>query len=305
MLEPPTPAGEPFATREGEESKPRADFGQVCISLVERGWKIMPKKGTYPINKQGPRYVNLVDPRGNRKSVRVTDENLWEKLRVAESKRLHKRENHKSSKETESAPPNREPDCSKPDEMVQTQVAPIANSEVSPSISLVSYQPSLEQTSLVPSFTNPPSEIELSAITKEPVVQAPIQNIPDSTEITSQTQESHETKAEIVQNPPIEFQNFALTSPGLQKSIFDLGFETLLVALQSESITPAGIVQKIQEWSMESKNLIEYVHRWQESQQKPMLPDASEKDDLIAELQSTLKETEGKLSEMLKSLREI
>ena len=92
-------------------------------------------------------------------------------------------------------------------------------------------------------------------------------------------QESHETKAEIVGNPPKEFQNLALTSPELQKSIFDLGFETLLTALQSESITPAEIVQKIQDWSMESKNLIEYVHKWQESKQKPMLPDTSEKDE--------------------------
>src|SRR5579862_8391021 len=123
MLEPPTPAGEPFATVEGEESKTSADFGQVCISLVERGWKIMPKKGTYPINKQGPRYVNLVDPRGNRKSVRVTDENLWEKLRAAESKRSTKKKDaKKASVENESGPSSNEPEVAKAEEVNQPEV---------------------------------------------------------------------------------------------------------------------------------------------------------------------------------------
>ena len=89
MLEPPSPAGEPFEPQE-EENKTSTDFESVCISLVERGWKIMPKKGTYPINKKGPRYVNLVDPRGNRKSIRVVDEALWEKLRAAEIRRTQK-----------------------------------------------------------------------------------------------------------------------------------------------------------------------------------------------------------------------
>ena len=117
------------------------------------------------------------------------------------------------------------------------------------------------------------------SIAEQPVLQSSSQNVPESTDIVPQSQQSHETKAEIAANPPKEFQNIALTSPGLQKSIFDLGFETLMKALQSDSITPAEIVQKIQEWSMESKNLIEYVHKWQESQQKPMLPDKSEKDE--------------------------
>ncbi len=148
MLEPPTPAGEPFAAHEAEENKTTAGFEQVCLTLVERGWKIMPKKGNYPINKQGPRYVNLVDPRGNRKSVRVTDENLWEKLRVVESKRLHKRENKKTSKTTENAPSRGESGSTKVEEANQAQVASIADVEHSPTVSIVSNQPSLEQTNV-------------------------------------------------------------------------------------------------------------------------------------------------------------
>jgi len=304
MLEPPTPAGEPFGTHEGDENKTTADFGQVCISLVERGWKIMPKKGTYPINKHGPRYINLVDPRGNRKSVRVTDENLWEKLRAVESKRSRKKDGQKSSEEAENASSSAGSGNNRVEDVNRAQVDPIANGELSTAISTTPNQLLLEKIE-APIVTNPPSEISLAATVEETVANSLSQDIPESTDIVSQPHESHETKAEIVENPPKEFQNFALTSPRLQKSIFDLGFETLLMALQSESMTPAGIVQKIQEWSMESKNLTEYVHKWQVSQQKPMLPDDSEKDDLIAELQSTLKETEAKLSEMLKSLREI
>jgi hypothetical protein len=299
MLEPPTPAGEPFATHEGEEHKTTADFEHVCLSLVERGWKIMPKKGTYPINKQGPRYVNLVDPRGNRKSVRVTDENLWEKLRIVESKRTHKRESKKSSKGAENPPSSLDKNRAQGEDV--NQVAPIVNDDQRPAVTPASHQPSLEQTNVV----NPPIEIELNSIEEQSVLQSSSQNVLETTDIVPQARQDYETKTEIVENPAKEFQNIALTSPRLQKSIFDLGFETLLKALQSDSITPTEIVQKIQEWSMESENLTEYVHKWQESHQKPMLPDSSEKDYLIAELQSTLKETEEKLSEMLKSLREI
>src|ERR1700730_5014137 len=91
MLEPTSAAGEPFESDGRENNRMNADFEQVCVSLVERGWKILPKKGSYPINKQGPRYINLVDPRGNRKSIRVLDSTLWEKLRLVESTRSKKK----------------------------------------------------------------------------------------------------------------------------------------------------------------------------------------------------------------------
>src|SRR5690242_18360198 len=107
MLEQTTPTGEPF---EGEENnRMNADFEQVCISLVERGWKILPKKGSYPINKQGPRYVNLVDPRGNRKSIRVMESALWEKLRLVESTRSKKKNSTKKQAPKEESASEQEP----------------------------------------------------------------------------------------------------------------------------------------------------------------------------------------------------
>jgi hypothetical protein len=312
MLEPSTPAGEPFETPQEEENKTSADFESVCISLVERGWKIMPKKGTYPINKKGPRYVNLVDPRGNRKSVRVTNENLWEKLRAAEMKRTQRK--------------SEEPETSKP---VEVFVAPTSELK---EVSIVECNPEAEgmvdsiesaaQTSLSaePQAIAPPVEvpaesasaiIQTASIVEEKVVsETSVLSVQQETTIpaipAAIPPDQLSTKAEIVENPPKEFESFALSSPGLQKSIFDLGFETLLNVLQKETLSPAEIVSKIQEWSTESRNLLEFVHKWQEKNQQPVaLPDTSEKDELISELQRTLKETEDKLAEILESSQEI
>jgi len=314
MLEPPTPAGEPFGTQE-EENKTSNDFESVCVSLVERGWKIMPKKGTYPINKKGPRYVNLVDPRGNRKSIRVIDEALWEKLREAELRRTQKRE------EPSEAPKEQEIPLLQNEEVRQIESTPAPTEFKTFTVELS--EPSVEtpveeqpQEVVVPVVTIPAAEnpVEQVAVISEETIStespAPlIQEVsPIAEEVIPAVTLPAETvaKAEIVENPPKEFQTFAYTSPGLQKSIFDLGFETLLNALQKETLSPTEIVSKIQEWSLESKNLLEFVHKSLEKmEQPPALPDTTEKDELISELQTTLRETEDKLFEIMKSSREI
>jgi hypothetical protein len=296
MLEPPTPAGEPFAAV--EENKSASDFESVCISLVERGWKIMPKKGTYPINKKGPRYVNLVDPRGNRKSVRVIDETLWEKLRAAEARRTGRKiDDGEAPKESVLAENSTGNDVAELENSfaVSAVEAPesFVNSAPSNSTVIDSPSPALGETSIINEdlpFTNPSME--------SPTAQEP--GAPELSDV------ARTERAEIMENPPKGFQNFALSNPDLQKSIFELGFETLLSALQNESITPGEIVSKIQEWSLESKNLLEFVHNSQQKgRQVQSLPDSSEKDELISELQSTLKETEDKLAETLQALQEI
>ncbi len=311
MLEPPTPAGEPFGPQEDEGNKKTvADFENVCISLVERGWKIMPKKGTYPINKKGPRYVNLVDPRGNRKSVRVVDESLWEKLRVAEAKRSRKKSaDHKHGKHSE-AP-------SEPSPELGESAVENGNLQISEKPPLAATCKSVSQESL--SASVPAAEITITPIVETtqaaaedstiaeaiPQVEASVQlccppgiSPPASLEI--------ETKAEIAGDSPGELRNFALSMPGLQKSILDLGFETFLTALQSETLSPAEILAKIREWNRESNNVLEFVHQWQEKTlQRLVVPATQEKDELISELQATLKETEDKLAETLKWLREM
>jgi hypothetical protein len=312
MLEPPTPAGEPFGTQE-EENKTSNDFESVCVSLVERGWKIMPKKGTYPINKKGPRYVNLVDPRGNRKSIRVIDEALWEKLREAELRRTQKREDpSEAPKELENPLPQN-------DEVREIESTPTPSEFKTFTVELAepSIQTPVEEQSqvVVPMVTIPVAEtpVEQVAVISEETISTdspalPIQEVSPIQEEAPPASLPTETvtKAEIIENPPKEFQTFAYTSPGLQKSIFDLGFETLLNVLQKETLSPAEIVSKIQEWSLESKNLLEFVHKSLEKmEQPPALPDTTEKDELISELQSTLRETEDKLFEIMKSSREI
>ncbi|HYB04100.1 MAG TPA: hypothetical protein VED17_06545 [Nitrososphaerales archaeon] len=310
MLEPPTPAGEPFGPQE-EENKTSADFENVCISLVERGWKIMPKKGTYPINKKGPRYVNLVDPRGNRKSIRVIDEALWEKLRAAEIRRTQKRGEEPEALKAAEFPASQNGELREVTEniLVESEIKSATTEVAEP----VTEAPIVEQqevavavpVEIVTETASPPEQI--SVISEEKIsVEMPTPTVrEDTTSIPALPAESV-IKAEIVENPPKEFQSFALSSPGLQKSIFDLGFETLLNVLQKETLSPAEIVSKIQEWSNESKNLLEFVHKSQERvDEPPALPDTSEKDELISELQSTLKETEDKLAEILKNSREI
>jgi len=312
MLEPPTPAGEPFAAQEVDEAnKTSADFESVCISLVERGWKIMPKKGTYPINKKGPRYINLVDPRGNRKSVRVIDENLWDKLRAAEAQRTaRKDENSENSNKVESISPideiPREQSVISENfsAIVETGISNAEVEQISETPLIIS-QPLVENVveATAPTFATEDKSIESSGNSEPQEIERQVEEI---SAIAPQPHEVEAKAAEVVENPPREFQNFAFSSPGLQKSIFELGFETLLTALQSETLTPTEIVTKIQEWSMESKNLLEFVHKYQEkTSQRSALPDNSEKEDLITELQSTLKETEDKLAETLKALREM
>lgn len=309
MLEPPTPAGEPFSTQEVDENKETpGDFETVCISLVERGWKIMPKKGTYPINKKGPRYINLVDPRGNRKSVRVTHENLWEKLRAAETRRTtRKDESAENPYQAEIAPVVN--DNSK-------DVGSLENSSIVESTAAPQYeQVSKNSANVTQSSNESLVEGAQPVVTAENASKPEFENLVVETEETRveessvlpvQKQEVEAKQAEIVENPPRELQSFAFSSPGLQKSIFDLGFETLLSALQNETLTPTEIVTKIQEWSMESKNLLEFVHKYQEKTlMRTALPDTSEKDELITELQATLKETEDKLAETLKALSEM
>lgn len=296
MLEPPTPAGEPFEAV--EDNKSVSDFESVCISLVERGWKIMPKKGTYPINKKGPRYVNLVDPRGNRKSVRVIDENLWDKLRAAESRRTGKRTEDDLPKESL-------PENSTANDLVEAEIPKTAPMIDDPEPPEVSTQPVMAPIESLP-VTSDTSAI----VDTVPITNSNLPSEPTVTEVNSPAEISEvprsESHAEIVENPPKEFQSFALSSPGLQKSIFDLGFETLLSALQNETLSPGEIVSKIQEWSLESRNLLEFVHKSQEKSRPPSaLPESSEKDELISELQSTLKEAEDKLAETIQSLREM
>jgi len=314
MLEPPTPAGEPFGTQE-EENKTSNDFESVCVSLVERGWKIMPKKGTYPINKKGPRYVNLVDPRGNRKSIRVIDEALWEKLREAELRRTQKREEpSEAPKELEISSPQNEYL-----RQIESTPAPTEFKTFTVELSEPTVRASVEEQShevAVPVATIPVAEtpVEQVAIVSEETIStepaAPsiqeVSSIHEEVPLAPSLPAETVAKAEIIENPPKEFQTFAYTSPGLQKSIFDLGFETLLNVLQKETLSPAEIVSKIQEWSLESKNLLEFVHKSLEKmEQPPALLDTTEKDELISELQSTLRETEDKLFEIMKSSREI
>lgn len=309
MLEPPTPAGEPFGTQQEEENNRTSDFESVCISLVERGWKIMPRKGTYPLSKKGPPYINLVDPRGNRKSVRVTDEGLWEKLRAAELRRTSKKSEEKEAViqlECDAEVNSEAPQTGS--QGTQFQIAEKSDNIETPAETVIESPDPIQTSSEIattPVVESPTPSVEtFSGQEEKPSVESPTNDEAANTEINPVAQE--ETKAEIVENPPREFQSFALSSPGLQKSIFDLGFETLLTALQSETLTPAQIVTKIQEWSMESKNLLEFVRKWQErTQPKAALPDTSEKDELISELQNTLKETEEKLEETLQSLREM
>ncbi len=262
----------------------------------------MPKKGTYPINKKGPRYVNLVDPRGNRKSVRVIDETLWGKLREAEARRTRKINGEQEESVPQSAPEMES-------KLPSVEQIPIQKLEESPAIAdresplNLNVNQTAEGISIASEALVVP---ERSATPEEAVtMESEIQSIQEMREIVSQSQEPA-TRAEIVENPPREFQSFALSSPGLQKSIFDLGFETLLTALQKETLSPSEIVSKIQEWSLESKNLLEFVHKWQEKEEpRSALPDTTEKDELISELQETLKETEDKLTETLKSLRQM
>ncbi len=316
MLEPPTPAGEPFGTQD-EENRTSSDFETVCVSLVERGWKIMPKKGTYPYNKKGPRYVNLVDPRGNRKSIRVVDEALWEKLRAAETRRTQRKDEALDTPKIEEASVAQSEEMKLQEPVPSTLEVPATVADISETSSQTSTAEELQEivvplvsVSEVVTPLEVSNEVTVEQISIETSVPTIQETAPAAIQVETVTAPDLAAesvpKAEIVDNPPKEFQSFALSSPGLQKSIFDLGFETLLNVLQKETLSPAEIVSKIQEWSLGSKNLLEFVHKSLEKSEQPLaLPDTTEKDELITELQSTLKETEDKLAEIMKSSREI
>jgi hypothetical protein len=304
MLEPTTPAGEPFETQGQDENKSTQDFEEVCTSLVERGWKIMPKKGTYPINKQGPRYINLVDPRGNRKSVRVMDSSLWEKLRVIESTRSRKKNSSKSKKgidekQEKSVDDSVDTQTNIPNQTITSELEPL-------NVPIIRDSPQINETD----FGLIPNESSIQSQTNQ--IQEPNQlqsKNPESPEnITAESsppQVSEETIAKVFENSTEALQSFAKSRPALQKSIFELGLDSLIAALQSKTLGPQEIIQKIQDWTDNSKNLIEFVHKWNESRELPINENMSEKDSLIVELQATLKETEDKLAALIHSAREI
>ena len=275
-----------------------ADFEQVCVSLVERGWKILPKKGSYPINKQGPRYINLVDPRGNRKSIRVLDSTLWEKLRLVESTRSKKKIPSKkhASKETETISKIL-PVSENIQEGTANQIAEPALIPSVPEAAVIN-----EKISMAPEAELAPQPFQPAEIHELPpeVTRA---EIPESSPVGSLPSEAQLTE-EIEKNPePLE--TFARTRPELQKSIFELGLDSLITTVRTESLSPSEIIQRVEDWARDSKNLIEYDHKLNEPPEIPVKNDTEEKEALVMELQATLKETEDKLAALIRSAREI
>ena len=308
MLEPPTPAGDPFVPEQQNQSASAQDFQQVCISLVERGWKILPKKGAYPVNKPGPRYINLVDPRGNRKTIHVFDEALWEKLREIhankEKKKQHKKKGNEESKEAPTAP------------AVETAV---------------SHQPQIETLAQV-SVTEPilPIAIETTAVEIPPLLaltEPTLEQVPVASESLAATA-IHEEKIDEFKQPPTtprdihdseSLRGYLQNIGGLEKSILELGFETLLLAVQTESLLDGtGLEAKVSEWKENARSLIEYIQERQRSKlgalTQPATPappiqapvnDSAEKDELIRELRDKLRQKELDLEEVSRSLEEL
>ena len=141
--------------------------------------RILPKKGSYPINKQGPRYINLVDPRGNRKSIRVQDSTLWEKLRLVESTRSKKKIPSKkhASKETET--------ISKMEPVSENILEGSANQIAEPALI-----PPVPETSVINEKINTAPETELAP---QPFQPAEIHELPPEV-----------ARPEIPESPPVE-----------------------------------------------------------------------------------------------------
>jgi hypothetical protein len=297
MLEPSSPAGEPFETQGQEENRATLDFEQVCVSLVERGWKILPKKGSYPINKQGPRYVNLVDPRGNRKSIRVVDPALWEKLRIVETTRSKKKKNSKSKSKEEEEVSNQDGENNSevftetnPDARPQTTLNSISEQSAIKEIALPRIEAVPQQSETRDLPPKEPVLENLSVRTSEP---SPQESTPQ--EVRPKEVEKNLAPVEILPQPQHAFQN----------SILQLGLESLMKSLQSETLSPSDVLRKIQDWMLTSKNLTEYVEKLNERQKIEVPQHTSEKDQLISELQTMLEETEDRLAALIHSAREI
>jgi hypothetical protein len=297
MLEPSSPAGEPFETQGQEENRATLDFEQVCVSLVERGWKILPKKGSYPINKQGPRYVNLVDPRGNRKSIRVVDPSLWEKLRLVENTRSKKKNNSKSKNKEEEEVSNQDRENNA---VVFSETFSDAHSKTS--LNSISEQSAIEEISLPTIEAIPQLSITSDVIPAEPALENLARQTSEPSPQESIAQE--ERPKEIEKNlAPAEILPQA--QPSFQNSILQLGLDSLMKSLQSETLSPSDVLRKIQDWMLTSKNLTEYVEKLNERQKIEVPQHTSEKDQLIMELQTMLKETEDRLAALIHTAREI
>jgi hypothetical protein len=290
MLEPTSPAGEPFGTQGQEEDKSTQNFEEVCVSLVERGWKILPKKGTYPINKQGARYINLVDPRGNRKSIRVVDPALWEKLRTMETSRSKKKGRGKPKEKVADSKPEPENGSNTISNPESEQIPSVLGSSPAKETELVTdaIAADLSQTKIVP---EPAVEKSNFGSTEENVIE--------------ETPQAMQPEEKIPEKSPPTLETLARSQPELQKSIFELGLDSLISALQSDSLSPSDIIQKVQEWTDSSKNLIAFVRKSNEPRETLVHENTSEKDSLILELQTTLKETEEKLAALIQAAREI
>ena len=265
MLEPTSPAGEPFESEGQENNRMTADFEQVCVSLVERGWKILPKKGSYPINKQGPRYINLVDPRGNRKSIRVQDSALWEKLRLVESTRSKKKIPSKKHEQRKQRPfRTMEPVSEKILEGSANQIAePAADSVCSGVASVINEKTNTApESELAPQPFQPAEIPELPPeVTKQKFRRVhPLNLYPSETQITE----------EIEKNPAIAGKLSRELALNCKNPIFELGLDSLITAVRTETLSPSEIIQRVEDWTSDSKNLIEYMQKLNEPPEIPV-----------------------------------
>jgi hypothetical protein len=295
MLEQTTAAGEPFEN-EAQDNRMNADFEQVCISLVERGWKILPKKGSYPINKQGPRYINLVDPRGNRKSIRVMESALWEKLRLVESTRSKKKTPAKKHNAKEEPASNKEPISESIRDNIPHIHAEIAAFTPPAELAPVKEAAPTSETELAPQPFQPAEIPELppEVATLKVPESTTVEPVPVETKITEE-----------IEKAPRSQEKFAISHPESQNPIFELGLDSLISQLRSETLSPPEIIQRVEDWTKNSKNMIGYMQKLDEPREVPIHVDSGENDALVKELQATLKETEDKLAALIRSAREI
>jgi len=292
MLEPPAPAVSAFQTE--QEAAQIQDFEQVCISLVERGWKIMPKKGTYPLNKSGPRYVNLVDPRGNRKTIHVFDEKLWEKLRdLALERKLIA--NNKEGKGRQRKEKLLNSDSTQPDP-VAGQVEPISQTEIESQKGPESVRS--EETGKIRS--NQVLENN-SEINENPKISSVSNSQPIPSKIDEESQKDQAIEESLIDS---DVKTLIESNQILQQSVYELGLEILLDSLDSIALTSEEIRRNASLWADSPKMLSDFVrqnHRSVSSQ----ISEATEKEVEIESLRSNLKNAQTELVEIKRRVREL
>ncbi|MFI5421030.1 MAG: hypothetical protein ACHQ1H_08700, partial [Nitrososphaerales archaeon] len=139
-----------------------------------------------------------------------------------------------------------------------------------------------------------------------PLIEPGLENLAEQTsEVTPQESLAQEERPKEVEKNLAPVEILPQPQPAFQNSILQLGLDSLMKSLQSETLSPSDVLRKIQDWMLTSKNLTEYVEKLNERQKIEVPQHTSEKDQLIVELQTMLKETEDRLASLIHSAREI